>query len=403
MSSSGARRILVLDGQTNQALACVRSLGRAGHRVYVASASARPLAAWSRFAAGRVRVAAGPPAAAYAALRAWAKSEAIDIALPLTERSCLLCDRERPEWEAAGVRIGCGPSAMLMRAFDKENTVRLALSTGVAVPRTEFPHSEDAIDAAGRALGFPCVVKARFSNAWNEETGTFFADRGCGYAQDAADLRRAVADRRQGSWWPMVQSFVPGVGRAVSVLCDRGRIVAAFAHERLRDVRPTGSGSSLRRSIGLDERLFEPTRRLLAGLDWHGPAMIEYRDDGTAPCLMEVNGRFWGSLQLGVDAGVDFPALWVAILEGGHPEPVLQYREGVTVRWVWGDVKRIVHIAGGRPRGYAGPFPTLREGVAEVLGPQPDATRLETWRAGDRWPAFGELAQGLRDLFGGAR
>jgi len=196
----------------------------------------------------------------------------------------------------------------------------------------------------------------------------------------------------------MVQSFVDGVGRAVSVLCDRGRIVAAFAHERLRDVRPTGSGSSLRRSIALDPRLDAPTRRLLAGLDWHGPAMIEYRDDGSAPCLMEVNGRFWGSLQLGVDAGVDFPALWVAILEGEHPEPVTRYREGVTVRWVWGDVKRIVHIAGGRPRGYAGPFPTLREGVAEVLGPQPDATRLETWRAGDRWPAFGEVAQGIRDL-----
>jgi predicted ATP-grasp superfamily ATP-dependent carboligase len=393
-------RILVLDGQTNQALACVRSLGRAGHTVYVASASARPLAAWSRYAAGRVRMRTdGPPREAYAELREWARREAIAIALPLTERSCLLCDMDRADWEAAGVRIGCGPGDMLLRAFDKEHTIRLAQASDVRVPPTAFPHSEAEAAEAGRALGFPCVVKARFSNAWNAEAGTFWADRGCGYAQDADDLLRAVEDRRQGPWWPTVQGFVEGVGRAVSVLCDRGRIVAAFAHERLRDVRPTGSGSSLRRSIALDARLFEPTQRLLAALDWHGPAMIEYRDDGGAPCLMEVNGRFWGSLQLGVDAGVDFPVLWVAILSGEHPERVREYREGVTVRWVWGDVKRIVHIAGGRPRGYAGPFPTLREGVAEVFGRQPDATRLETWRRGDRWPAFGEVAQGLRDLF----
>jgi predicted ATP-grasp superfamily ATP-dependent carboligase len=367
--------------------------------VYVASASARPLAAWSRYAAGRVRLAGGSARAAFAELRAWAKRERIGIVLPLTERSCLLCDMDRPEWEAAGVRIGCGPREMLMRAFDKEETVRLALAADVRVPRTVFPRSEAEVDEAGRALGFPCVVKARFSNAWDEASQAFLADRGCGYAQNGEELRRAVGDRRQGPWWPMVQSFVPGVGRAVSVLCDRGRIVAAFAHERLRDVRPTGSGSSLRRSIALDPRLDAPTRRLLASLDWHGPAMAEYRDDGGAPYLMEVNGRFWGSLQLGVDAGVDFPALWIAILSGEHPEPVTRYREGVTVRWVWGDVKRIVHIAGGRPPGYAGPFPTLRQGVAEVLGPQPTATRLETWRAGDRWPALGEVAQGLRDFF----
>ncbi|HEY2798088.1 MAG TPA: ATP-grasp domain-containing protein [Thermoanaerobaculia bacterium] len=394
-----SERILVLDGQTNQALACVRSLGRAGHAVYVASASARPLAAWSRFSAGRIRVRDGaPPREAYAELCSWAQREAIGIVLPLTERSCILCDMDRAVWEAAGIRIGCGPGDMLVRAFDKEQTIRLAQASEVRVPPTVFPRSDGEAAEAGRALGFPCVVKARFSNAWNAEAGTFWADHGCGYAQNPEDLQRAVADRRQGPWWPTVQGFVPGVGRAVSVLCDRGRIVAAFAHERLRDVRPTGSGSSLRRSIALDARLFEPTRRLLAALDWHGPAMAEYRDDGGDPCLMEVNGRFWGSLQLGVDAGVDFPALWVAILWGEHPEPVLRYREGVTVRWVWGDVKRIVHIASGRPRGYAGPFPTLREGVAEVLGRQPDATRLETWRAGDRWPAFGEVAQGLRDL-----
>jgi hypothetical protein len=37
--------------------------------------------------------------------------------------------------------------------------------------------------------------------------------------------------------------------------------------------------------------------------------MLEFKQDSRTgrPFLMEVNGRFWGSLQLALDAGVDFP------------------------------------------------------------------------------------------------
>ena len=82
-------------------------------------------------------------------------------------------------------------------------------------------------------------------------------------------------------------------------LFDHGSPVAWFAHERLRDVRPTGPGSSLRRSVLLPGKLREPVERLLRAMAWHGPAMVELRDDGLgAPTLIEVNGRFWGSLEL---------------------------------------------------------------------------------------------------------
>ena len=45
-------RILILDGHTNQALACVRSLGMAGYTMLVASHKRFPLGAWSRYCAG---------------------------------------------------------------------------------------------------------------------------------------------------------------------------------------------------------------------------------------------------------------------------------------------------------------------------------------------------------------
>src|SRR5687767_12185936 len=45
------RSVLVTDGEQRAALAIVRSLGRAGHRVHVVSNRARSLAGGSRFAA----------------------------------------------------------------------------------------------------------------------------------------------------------------------------------------------------------------------------------------------------------------------------------------------------------------------------------------------------------------
>ena len=45
-------RILVLDGNENQAVACVRSLGRAGHDVTVGAPTRWSKAGWSRFGKG---------------------------------------------------------------------------------------------------------------------------------------------------------------------------------------------------------------------------------------------------------------------------------------------------------------------------------------------------------------
>ena len=388
--------VLVLDGHTNQALASVRSLGRAGYDVYVASHRRWPLASWSRFSRESYRL-SGETVGAFADLRCWARERGIRFVLPLTERACVLCNAERAAWEQSGITVGCGPDEMLAGAFDKAQTVARAIACGIQVPATRFPDSLEACHTAAAELGFPCVVKARFSNAW--DGASFLPDRLPAYVTRAEDLDAIVNARRQGTWWPLLQAYVSGHGKGVSALCDHGRIVAWCAHERLREVRPTGSGSSLRRSTPLDPRLLEPATRLLTQLKWHGPAMVEFRDDGeNAPWLMEVNGRFWGSLQLAIASGVDFPAMWVRLLSG-QPESIKNgYRSGVTLRSLTGDVKRFFHILRGPPAGYPDAYPTVRQGVRELLGRQPVGTRLEAWDMGDPWPALGEWFETVRDV-----
>jgi len=394
-------RVLVLDGHTTQALACVRSLGRAGVTVFVASPQRWPLAAWSRHCHARFHQ-AEETVAAFAALREWARARGVQVVLPLRERSCLLCNAERDAWETLGMAVGCGPTDMLLRAFDKARTLELAQACGVRIPPTHYPSSLAECHAAAAAVGYPCIVKPRSSDFW--DGSRFLAEHGAQYVPDAAGLEESALAGRQGDCWPVIQGIVPGRGKGVFALYDHGAPVVWFAHERLRDVRPSGSGSSLRRSIPVDPRLQQPASRLLSAMAWHGPAMVEFRDDGTgAPCLIEVNGRFWGSLELAVRSGVDFPNLWAGLLHGERVEAPADYQTGVTLRWLWGDVKRLLYILAGPPPGCPEPYPGLLEGLREVLGPQPAGTASETWSADDPWPAAGEWVQGIAELAGVAR
>jgi len=51
--------------------------------------------------------------------------------------------------------------------------------------------------------------------------------------------------------------------------------------------------------------------------------------------LMEVNPRFWGTLDLAIRAGVNFPYLTATIAARGDVKPVSRYEKGARLRWVF--------------------------------------------------------------------
>ena len=72
--------------------------------------------------------------------------------------------------------------------------------------------------------------------------------------------------------------------------------------------------------------------------------MVEFKRDERDGSLklMEINGRFWGSLQLAVDAGVDFPSILVDMACGNPLQSVPPYRPGVRLRWLAGDLDAMI-------------------------------------------------------------
>jgi predicted ATP-grasp superfamily ATP-dependent carboligase len=168
-----------------------------------------------------------------------------------------------------------------------------------------------------------------------------------------------------------------------------------FAHRRLRDVVPTGSGSALRESIAYPADLGAYAERLAADLAWTGPMMVEFRVDRRSgrTSLMEVNGRFWGSLQLAIDAGLDFPFAYYRMTCGQPVAVQSDYTIGIRSRWLVGDMLHLARVMRGRPAGFPGEYPTRRRTVRDLLRPSGVPTREEVFRWSDPKPFLYELVK----------
>lgn len=99
-------------------------------------------------------------------------------------------------------------------------------------------------------------------------------------------------------------------------------------------------------SVPLDAEMIEASKKLLAAVDWQGVAMVEFKRDvrdGKAK-LMEINGRFWGSLQLAIASGIDFPVLYLKWLLQGEQNESLKdnYKIGLQMKWLLGTLDHLL-------------------------------------------------------------
>jgi ATP-grasp domain-containing protein len=339
--------VLVTDGESRAALAIVRSLGGRGHRVFVCSPRRRCLAGASRYchAQGAVPDPLGAGSRFAEAVEGLLRLWKIEVLLPVSEAALLALLPVREHFP--GVAVPFPQDAVFRRVSDKAAVMDAATALGIAVPSEHRLASSAAFSSLRPAdVTFPLVVKPARSvvEVLGEERGGSLK-LGVQYASDWPTLR-AVLDAVPAAAYPvLLQQRVEGLGTGVFVLLgEDDAVVARFAHRRLREKPPAGGVSVYAESIAAPEPLVEASVRLLRRFGWSGLAMVEYKVDSVTgrPYLMEINGRFWGSLQLAVDAGVDFPGLLVRLALGERPVPVMDYRVGTRLRWWWGDVDHLL-------------------------------------------------------------
>jgi len=239
------------------------------------------------------------------------------------------------------------------------------------------------------------VLKPRSSVEFRPDGSTRVTGRPR-YAKDEGELLQRFQEMSPRCSSILVQEFAEGEGTGYFALMRNGELRAEFAHRRLRDIHPTGSGSALRISVAPDPQVREASLAILQALHWHGVAMVEFRQQsGKPPVFMEVNGRFWNSLPLACYAGMDFPALLARMAENGDIEKPSGYQIGVVSRWLLGDARHLLEVFRGAPAGYPKSYPGRLETLLSVLRPIP-GTFHDNFQLRDPLPELGDWLSLLR-------
>lgn len=390
--------VLVTDGDQRAALAVVRSLGRAGYKVHVCSVRLESIASASRYSSGSYKV-ADPlrhSESFLSDLEQLVAATRADVLLPISEAALLVVLPNRNRFNCA---IPFAAASAFDQVCDKRKVLETARTHGVAVPgQTEIVQAIDS-SRLSDALQFPLVLKPSRSVAGREGKRI---RSGVAYATSAQNLREELKRIPSDAYPVLLQQRIGGPGFGISVLVWEGDLVAAFAHRRIREKPPSGGVSVLRESIPLDQKLLSQSLALLRDFKWQGVAMVEYKLDAQSdtPYLMEINGRFWGSLQLAIDAGVDFPKLLVQLALGANPDPVTTYKTGVRSRWEWGDMDHflatMLHPSASTTAPAAMPKPRRLAAIAEFIRGFDRKNSAEVFRRDDPRPFFRETVDWFR-------
>ena len=323
-------RTLVLDADTVPALAVVRSLVDMNHLVDVASAGPAPIASYSR---GVRRCFRYPDSLLQRErflewLVGLLTEKPYDLIIPVTERTLVPLSRQRHRF--GGAPIAMADAQSLDQVLDKKKTFDLAQRLGVATPRSLHLTDLEQLGEYRGELVYPVVVKPSHSVA---QGASGYSKRNVSYAYNEGELRVQCEQCLKHS--PVIlQNYFHGAGAGIELIAKDGEILYPFQHIRLHEVPLSGGGSSFRVSSDIEPVLLRAAETLIGALRWTGVAMVEFKwqPDTGHYCLMEINGRFWGSLPLALAAGANFPAMLAELLLSGSLRPHPAYRRGVYCR-----------------------------------------------------------------------
>lgn len=382
--------VLVLGGRERHALAIVRSLGKAGIPVYTADDHSFCTSSLSKYCKGQF-VYPSPeknPEGFILFLKDLLSKQKFEMVFAVTDILPIFLSKHKEELSKL-TKVLVPHWDIFERANNKKITFELAKSLRIPMPKTFPIRTMQDLETFLPELQFPVVLKPASKTNIQATSGGFSIK--ATYANSAEELREKFSANAKADVDFLIQEFIPGEGGyGVGLLCEKGVPRVSFAFKRLHEYPISGGASTLRTGIHHPE-MVKIAEKLLAGMSWDGVAMAEFKIDSrdNTPKLIEVNGRFWGSLALAVYSGVDFPYLLYRQTRQELLPPV-QVQTGCKARWlVPGDIMYFLEAI--RLKGNF--FATCRD-FFQFCGVRDDVLSLS-----DPLPILGEIKVSLGYFF----
>lgn len=321
------RPIITTNTDDHIGLTVVRSLGKNNIDFQVVSNTKNTLAWYSRYCnnkcIGRYD------------LDFFSKLSKEDIVFPMLEDTMLLLAKNKSKLHC---QLGYSDFETLQKATDKSLLIQHAIEHKIPCPKTFFITKPGDIKECIPDVEFPAILKP---------------SKGAGgkaiCSVDSPELLREIADKylKKNDAF-LLQEKIPFTTKyTIGTICNsEHELKRVCVIKELRNY-PVETGQACYVETVNEPGLVNMAENLLKSLNFVGIAdidlVIDSRDN--QPKLMEINPRFWGSMQVAINAGVDFPNLLYTMFKEGDIEKSLSYKTGIRCRYVFSnDLRRLITI-----------------------------------------------------------
>jgi len=323
-----------------------------------------------------------------AAVREAALRYRVRAILPCLDSALMALDKTRDVFEGVAP-LGIAPPRALEIISDKLRTQELAISLGVDIPMTVLMDRVGAELPAGFRL--PAVVKQGSAGLRGPQKAI--------YCRTPAEVDSAVNLYLGAGVTAVAQELIYGHGVQLVGICRRGELVQAFQYRRLREYGCRGGGFTLAESEPIHPALRDMASRLTRALNWEGVLGVETKNPEDAPdrfVLMEINGRFVGTIDLARAAGINFPSLQYRLTLGEDlPRKPIPYRTGLRYRrWLY-DSLALIELLFERPDLTGVPLPSAPRAVWNYFAAYDPRVGSDTFRLRDPMPSIVNMRKGL--------
>jgi biotin carboxylase len=248
------------------------------------------------------------------------KQENIDTIFPSYDADVYVFSKNKERFEKIGILITVPDYEAVITPLDKYRTIQAAEEVGFPSPKTFMPENEDDLRRIANELGFPLIIKRRFTAA----------GRGMHLVNDLAELLDKVRLSGANQSTLLVQEYIPGrLHDSIAITLDKkGELKMVFCTKSLCRL------SRFRRVTVLDSPLSHPyaseAARMIQRLGWWGGVTVQTAIDSRdhIPKLLEINPRIGQLLWERIQVGINEPLMILKIAKGEEVEPIREYPVG---------------------------------------------------------------------------
>ena len=323
--------VLVTDASKRETLAIVRSLSKKGIAVTVGEDRKLCCSFFSKYIKNKIIYPnpAENPFSFIKSIYELVKRSKYDVIFPVDDQTTILFSKYKDKLSKY-TKVPVADYETIMKGRDKAKTIKIAIENGIPCPKTYFV--DDIEEIIKDEIEFPVVIKPR------ESSGA----RGIAYVNSLEELMREYKKVKKRYGTPLIQEYIPHNGGHYSVCAlfnQDSEPRAIFVYKELRQYPITGGPATFSVSVEKTDVL-KYAIKLLKAMKWYGVAHLDFLIDSRdkKPKLLEVNPRFWSSLELAILSGVDFPYLLYKMALDGDVETVTKYETGIKLRFLVGDI-----------------------------------------------------------------